>query len=406
MMRPFRLAPVLLASLVLTACPEKKVEPVKPPEPVKPVPPPALPPEPEERAPKECAAPLEPGPESPVTIAGRAAKVSGYKLTFSEPAKDGKLTLGVLGPINEDSGQNMFVMKKYLKFFQDEGVSAIVVTGDSGEIADGIARVLTALADAKVPVLVLAGNRECRAEYTDGVNQAKKDTAVIANMNELRMVEFPEATLISLPGYHDPNYINCKFGCQYYKSTLDEVVKLGKEAKTPAVLVSHGPPRGTSKLALDAATPGENVGDPEVNRVIQQGNIPFGLFSNIKEAGGRGASDAAGTALVAEKSSSKTLYFAAGPADTVPWEMNDGNKNMGMASIFTVKGGEASFKNLRLKALTAAEKAEAKKLDPPARAEKPEEAAPAPGGAAPTPAPGGAAPAPAPPPGQPAGQGK
>jgi hypothetical protein len=155
------------------------------------------------------------------------------------------------------------------------------------------------------------------------------------------------------------------------------------------VLISHGPPRGSSKLALDAATPGENVGDPEINKAIQQGGINLGFFSNIKEAGGRATSDAAGTTLVAEKTPSKTLFFAAGPADTVPWEMNDGNKNQGMVSTVTIKGGEASFKNFRLPAMTAAEKAEAKKLDPAPRAEKKgEEAAPAP--------------TPAPPPGQPA----
>jgi hypothetical protein len=150
------------------------------------------------------------------------------------------------------------------------------------------------------------------------------------------------------------------------------------------------------------------VGDADVNRALQAGAINFGLFSNIKEAGGRATSDVAGTTLVAEKTASKTLYFAAGPADTVPWEMNDGVKNTGMVSVVTIKGGEASFKNFRAGPLSAAEKAEAKKLDPPPRAEKTEEPAPAPT-PAPAPAPGTPAPAPekcaAPPPGQPA-QGK
>jgi hypothetical protein len=68
-----------------------------------------------------------------------------------------------------------------------------------------------------------------------------------------------------------------------------------------------------------------------------------------------------------------------GPADTIGWPMNDGTNNVGMAGTLTIKDGQGSFKIFRLKALTAAEKAEAKKLEPPKAAEPKEEAnAPAP----------------------------
>jgi CTP:molybdopterin cytidylyltransferase MocA len=60
----------------------------------------------------------------------RAATLAGARLTFSEADADGKLVLGVLGPINEDSGENMLALKKYLAFFAAEKVDAIVVTGD------------------------------------------------------------------------------------------------------------------------------------------------------------------------------------------------------------------------------------------------------------------------------------
>lgn len=393
MIRLRRLAPIAFIALTLVACPDKKPEPPKPAEPVKPPPPPAPPPPAEERAERECAAPLDPGPETAVTVAGKAAKSQGFRLSFADKDADGQLVLGVLGPVNEDSGMNMLALKKYLKYFQDEKADAILVTGDVGEVADGIARVLKAAAEAKLPVLVLPGNRECRAEYTDGVNAAKKDSQAVVNLAEHRVVEFDGLTLVSLPGYHDPNYINCATGCRYFKSTVEDVIKAAKDAKTPVMLVSHGPPRGNSKLALDAATPGENVGDPEINRAIQQGNIAFGVFSNIKEAGGRATTDAAGSSLIKEGAASKSLFLAAGPADTVPWEMNDGTRSLGMASVVVIKGGEASFKNFRAKAPTAAEKAEAKKLDPQPREDKAEPEA------APTPAPGAP---PAPPPGQPA----
>jgi Icc-related predicted phosphoesterase len=318
---------------------------------------------------KECAAPLEPAPASEVKVGDRTAQSLGYKLTFTEKDADGALVLGVLGPINEDSGQNMLTLRKYLKFFQDEKADAIVVTGDVGEVADGIARVLKGLGESKLPVLVIAGNRECRAEYTDGVNAARKDYSNIVNMNEFRAVELGGAMLVSLPGYHDPNYINCVTGCRYFKTTVDEVIRIAKDSQVPTVLVAHGPPHGDSSQSLDHASSGGTVGDEEINRAIREGKIPFGLFSNIKEAGARATSDPGGTTQLKPATPSKTLYLNPGPADTVGWEMNDGSKSAGMAAVFTLKDGQGSFKLFKAKPLTAAEKAEAKKLAPPTRSD-------------------------------------
>jgi hypothetical protein len=159
-------ATVLVSALTLLACPEKKTEPPKPPpEPPKPaVPavPPATPKPPAERAEKECAAPIDPGPTSDVKVGERAAKLSGAKLTFTDKDADGELVVGLLGPINEDSGENMVALKRYAKFFTDEKVDAVVVTGDVGDIAAGITRVLKEVSVVKAPVLVFAGNQEDR----------------------------------------------------------------------------------------------------------------------------------------------------------------------------------------------------------------------------------------------------
>ncbi len=308
---------VSCTAVLLWGCPEKKVEP--PPKPVevaKPTPPPPPPAEAVQHADKECAAPLDPGPSTDVTIGTRAAKASGSKLTFTDKDSDGTLTLGVLGPVNEDSGENMLALKKYLKFFADEKVDAIVIPGDVGEVADGIARVLKTVAtESKVPVLVVIGNSECRAEFTDGVDAAKKEASGVVNMNQYRVVEFPEATLVSLPGYYDPNFMRCQTGCRYFKSTVDEVITAAKESKAPVVMVSHGPPHGTGNAALDFSSAGDlNAGDVEVNRALKEGAIPFGLFSNIKESGGRATAEPEAATQVKEGTPSKTLYVAAGPA--------------------------------------------------------------------------------------------
>ncbi len=367
------------AVVLLSACPEKKAEPPAPAAkaPEAPAPAPTPPPAAEvERAAKECAAPLERLPESDVQVGDRAAKSYGYRLTFTDKDADGALHLGVLGPVNEDSGLNLVALKKYLKFFKDEKADAIVVTGDVGEVADGIARALKVIAESKLPVLVIAGNRECRADFADGVAAARRDHANIVNMNEVRAVQFPELTLVSLPGYHDPNYITCAQGCRYFKSTVDEAIRLAKEATTPVMLVSHGPPHGDGSQALDYASAGGNVGDTEVNRAIAEGNIAFGVFSNIKEAGGRATSDASGTTQLRQTVPSKTLYLNPGPADTMGWQMNDNTQSVGQAALVTVKNGQASFKLFRIKSFNAQDKAEGKKLDPAPRDTAPADAKP------------------------------
>jgi Icc-related predicted phosphoesterase len=378
---------VLVAcAIVLVGCKQQPPAPKAEAPAVKPPPPPPAPPA-EPRAAPECAAPIDLKPATNVKIGERDAVAEGYRLSFSAPDADGQLKLGVLGPINEDSGPNMLVLKKYLKFFGEEKVDALVVTGDVGEVADGIARVLKALAATKLPVFVIAGNRECRGEYADGVQAAQKDFSNIVNMNEVRAVAFPEATLVSLPGYHDPNYITCANGCRYFKTTVDEVIRVAKEAKGPVVLVGHGPPRGEGSQALDYASAGGNVGDPEVRRALEEGKIAFGTFSNIKEAGAR-ATDLAGT-QIKQDAFSKALYLNPGPADTVGWEMNDGSKSSGLAAVLTLKGDEAAWKLYRAKPMTNQEKAQAKALAPPPRTEIPaeqESAAPADAAAArPTP---------------------
>lgn len=369
----------IASALTLTGCKkeEKQATPVAQPaqqQAAKPAPPPPPPAQAGPTADRECAAPIEIAPEVDLKLGERAAKQTGYKLTFSDKDADGTLVLGVLGPVNEDSGENLVNIKKYNDFFKKQKADGIVVTGDVGETADGIARALLAIAEPGLPVFVVVGNRECRAEFTNGVLQAQKTAKNIVNLNQVRAVEFPEATLVSLPGYHDPNYMSCRTGCQNYKSTADEVVRVAKEAQNPVILVSHAPPLGNGSQALDAASSGGNVGNPEVNRAIQEGEIRFGFFSNIKEAGGRAVDSAEGTTLVQQDKPTKQLFLNPGPADAVGWDMNDSTKSSGMAAVFKLKGEEASWTLFRAKALNAQEKKQARALAPPARPDPTEQA--------------------------------
>jgi Icc-related predicted phosphoesterase len=317
-----------------------------------------------EAAERECAAPIDLTPPVQVQVGERTATHSGYRLTFHEEDADGELVLGVLGPVNEDSGANLVAIQGYRRFFAEQNADAIVVTGDVGEASEGITRVLLALAAANIPVLVVAGHRECRADFTNGVLEAQRRATNVVNMNLVRAVEFPGGTLVSLPGFHDPNYLGCATACRYFKGTVDEVIRVAREAAHPVVLVSHGPPRGVGAQALDYISGGRNVGDAEINRAIKEAKVAFGLFSNVEEAGGRATGSPEGRAAVPEGEASKRLYLNPGPADTVGWEMNDGTQSFGMAAVFRLRGDTATFRVYRAKPLTAAEKAHAQALDP------------------------------------------
>ena len=346
----------------------KKEAPPQPPPLAPIVAPEPPPPPPEPRADAECAAPIATSPAAELKMGSRKASAAGSKLSFSDPDPDGQWTLGVLGPINEDSGANLLAIKRYLKFFAEEKVDAVAVTGDVGEVPDGIARALVAVAEAKVPVLVIAGNRECKTDYTKALEKASSVSPWVVNMNRYRAVEFPGATVLSLPGYHDPNYITCATGCRYYPSSVDEVVTLAKVAPGPTVLLAHGPFKGEGSQALDYASSGGNVGNPELNKALEDGKIAFGAFSNIKEAGAR-ATDLSGAAVVKPGVWSPAIYLNPGPADTVRWEMNDKSTGTGFAAVLQIKGKEGRWKLYRAKPLTKVEMAEAKKLDPPPRAD-------------------------------------
>lgn len=302
---------------------------------------------PQPRPHADCAGPIDLAPPQELKFGERTATRTGYKMTFAVKDADGTLTLGVLGPINEETDANLQALGRYVKFFQDEKVDGVVVNGDLGEGEEGISKVLGALAKSGLPTFVMIGNREGRADYASAVLAAQKEHPNLVNLNQVRAVEFPEATLVSLPGYHNAEYMHSQDGCVYLASTVEETLRLAKEAKSPVVLVSHGPPRGEGSQALDYATSGGNIGDPQINKIIGEAKVPFGLFSNVKEAGARAVDSAEGKTLVAEGTPSKQLYLNPGPADTVGWKMNDETQSVGMAAVFRIKDGEATWKLFR-----------------------------------------------------------
>ncbi len=365
---------VLVVALVAFAGCKEQAAPPPPPPP--PAPKPAPPPAPKLVKPEvtsasvsgtsdpQCIGPIDLAVPAKLTIAGKQVERHGYKLSFPAPEKkDAPTVFGVLAGINEDSGENMLNLRKYVEFFKAEKADAILAVGDNGESIEAIVRVMTPLAETGLPVFAILGNRECGGHFNDAMTELQKKFPNVVNFSNVRHVEFGNVDVISLPGYHDKRYIHCPSGCQYFKQDVDALKPIAKAAKNPVVLVAHGPPHGSGPSSLDAATEAGNVGDANLNGLITEAGIPFGVFANIKEAGAR-ATDLAGT-LIKQDALSDKLYLNPGPADAVAWAMNDGTQSLGMVATLTVEGKQARYKIFRAKAFTAEEKAQAARLAPP-----------------------------------------
>lgn len=266
---------------------------------------------------------------------------NGSTVAWKEGAKADALVLGTLTDIKDGAAENLENLRKALTFFAAQKVDAIVVAGDSGETEAHLTTVLDLLAEPKVPVFIVIGNRESKTVFNKTVTAASTRHPHIFNLNQIRRVDTPAADLVSLPGYFNPDYLHAEDGCRYYDGDLKEVATIAAAADSPVVLISHGGPKQAGKDALDFTSQGKNVGDEGMTQLLTSAKIHFGIFGNVHEAGGTGA-DLAGAKLAAGELHA-ALYLNPGPADSIRWPMNDGTESTGMAGVMTIQGAKASY---------------------------------------------------------------
>jgi Icc-related predicted phosphoesterase len=327
----------------------------------KPAPPPAPAPTPVAKPASSplCVGKPSDGPEEKIEIAGKMFTKRGSTLTQDVADADDEFIIGQVSDIKDHTPENAANLQVAFEWMKAEKADAIALTGDLGETAASVQKVVEDAAATGLPVLVIVGNRECASHFDEGVKAAQGKFKNIINLNQTRVVNFDDLSLVSMPGYFNKSYIHCADGCEYTVDDVRALPEIAKAATQPVkLLVSHGPPLQAGPQAIDRIHEGANVGDPNLTEVLKGGTFQFGMFGNIQEAGGY-ATNLAGDARVAAETFVDTFFFNPGPIDSVRWVMLDGSESVGMAGLVHVKGKQARYKVKRMKA------GEAKVATPP-----------------------------------------
>jgi len=333
-----------------------------------------------------------------ISFADRKFRLDGYLLTALDKDPDNQIVLGVLSDTKENTEDNRKNLARIMEFFKKEKVEAIIHLGDvastvpmpeeieipetdekgnpltdiqkerqrrrminkarresMAQSLEDIVQMVSILADSDLPVLVIIGNRECKTTFNSAMATLSEDYPNVFNLNFIRRIDLDDVDILSMPGYHDPEYVHCAWDkCLYYESDTLSLIDLAKEATDPAMVVSHGPPRQRDRNGIDVVSEGANVGNPALADAIRKAGIPLGAFGNIQEAGGK-ATDLTGSNIIAQDTFVNALYLNPGPADSMTWSMNDGTESRGMAAVVRVVGDKAAYKIYRVDQENAAE---------------------------------------------------
>ncbi len=309
-----------------------------------------------ERYASTCPAPFFALPAADtVTIGAQTFALAGSVMTLVGPRAPGPFKIGVLGALKDAEPETRENVKKAMGLFKKAGVSVVVANGDltSNETAVIVPVVQMLGEEVDVPVYAHSGNYEWTSAFSAAFADGAAKWPQLINGNIVRDVDFGGVHLVSLPGYFNRHFLQSG-ACHYSEESVAELTAHAKALAAKGdtvVLTSHGPPLGTTAGALDVTSDGPNVGDPQINALLGEGGVRFGIFGHILEAGGRAVDDVGATHAVKlpMKAPAKSLYINAGAASSFGWGMLDGKTARGMAAIVSVDaaGGSVEFIKLR-----------------------------------------------------------
>ncbi len=299
-----------------------------------------------------CPGPLDTLSESrSVEIGGKRYIHRGYQLELapSSADKDDLVRVGIVSSIKDVTKGTLRNLRASLEWFKKEEVEWLLVNGDLAKDEFDLEEIIDLLLETKLPVLVNLGNLDSKGSWARVYKGRYKDHPQLVNGVWIRQIIADDVEFWMVPGYYDRRFVHQESGCVYKKEDVDIFRRKVKASrKVPLVLVSHGPPKGKGRRALDLIHDKKHVGDPELNRLIRRMKIPFGIYGHILEAGGRGVKADMKTPVKPGKPST-SLHLNSGSVSADPWTLNNGRASYGMSVIMELKGGKASYRVKRFK---------------------------------------------------------
>ncbi len=277
-----------------------------------------------------------------LTLGGKTYKHSGYRLDVETPDGDKKVVIGVVSAVKDVSPGTRHNLAAALAWFKAEGVEWLVANGDLALEEFDLEEVIELLAAPGLPTLVIPGNSESTGSFARALKDRADKHPHVVNGILVRQIVADDVELWTVPGYHDRRFVHQDAGCLYKEEDIAALAALTPAGDRPLMLVSHGPPRGKGKNAIDWIFDKQNVGDPMLSDLIKKKKISFGLFGHILEAGGIGVGGDFATRTGAGKLT-PALYVNAGTLSGDPWQMNDGSTGTGMALVVTLDHGKAKY---------------------------------------------------------------
>jgi Icc-related predicted phosphoesterase len=297
-----------------------------------------------------CPGPLKDfSPARKIELGGKTYTHTGHKMVVENPDADKNIKIGILGAIKDMSKATRNNLDAAIKWFKSEGVEWIVANGDISRDEFDLVDAIEYLAQIQIPILMLPGNIDSAGSFARAYIERSEKYPNLVNGMWVRQIAADDIEFWVVPGYHDKRFMQYSSSCLFKDDDVQVMLDtLMPEEDAPLALVSHGPPRGKGKHALDYIIDGENVGHKGLAKLVKDQKIPFGIYGHILESGGRGV-QINQKSPVKEGKKSKTLHVNAGAMSAFPWVMHNHRASYGMAMMMVIQNSKAFYKTKRFK---------------------------------------------------------
>lgn len=249
---------------------------------------------------------------------------------------------GVLSDVHGDVSR----VEHFLNVFKNYDVEYVILPGDIAEhfrktsnmLSDEeqIYQVLKIVSEFNKTVFVIPGNHDSKEAYYNAISRLNKSN--IIDGSQTRYFNGNNFNLVFVPGYFIPS-MTVNNGFVFNEKDI-ELIKPVITKQT--IIVSHSPPKFTTKNAIDVVYDGKNVGSDLLTSLIKEKNISFGIFGHIHEVGGKAVN--LKEQIISQNFWSDELFL--NPSSVIPWTLLNGTSHNGTAGILWFKEGKAKYKIL------------------------------------------------------------